>query len=73
MIQILIKNMFFFLIFRYDLPGGIRDATYINVLRNPIDWFVSHYYFERFGWQRKADARGFKGSDADRDRVSTHF
>lgn len=65
--------MFFFLIFRYDLPGGIRDATYINVLRNPIDWFVSHYYFERFGWQRKADARGFKGSDADRDRVSTHF
>ena len=33
------------------------QPTYINVMRDPVTWFQSHYYFERFGWQRKQETR----------------
>lgn len=41
-------------------PHGIRNPTYINVIRDPATWFQSHYYFERFGWQRAGGSRGGK-------------
>lgn len=31
---------------------GIKNPTFINVIRHPATWFQSHYYFERYGWQR---------------------
>lgn len=65
----LLKHHYFFNFSKYDLPEGIREATYVNVMRNPVDWFASHYYFSRFGWNRKASGRSFDGSDADRDRT----
>ena len=50
---------------------NIQQPTYINVIRDPADWFQSHYYFERFGWTRKEDDRGsFSGSDEDKQRVN---
>ena len=66
----LLKHHYFYNFSKYDLPEGIREATYVNVIRDPVDWFASHYYFSRFGWNRKASDRGFAGSDVDRDRVS---
>ena len=53
---------------KYD----IDQPTYINVIRNPIDWFQSHYYFERFGWERlkASDGNGrnsFQGNEKERD------
>lgn len=48
---------------------GFQQPTYINVMRDPIDWFQSHYYFERFGWQQVNADRGFKGTDEERDMI----
>lgn len=36
---------------------GIKNPTYMNVIRHPASWFQSHYYFERFGWQRSQENR----------------
>ena len=30
----------------------------INVIREPIDWFSSHYHFKLYGWSRKPGQRG---------------
>ena len=65
-----------FLLLKHHLPMdfekyNIQQPTYINVIRDPADWFQSHYYFERFGWTRKEDDRGsFIGSDEDKQRVN---
>merc|ERR1712110_489611 len=48
---------------------GMNQPTYINVMRDPIDWFQSHYYFERFGWQQIGGDRGFRGTDAERNMI----
>ena len=69
----LLKHHYFYNFSKYDLPEGVREATYVNVMRDPVDWFASHYYFKRFGWQRKATERGFSGSEVDRARVSIFF
>ena len=51
------------------------QPTYINVMRDPVTWFQSHYYFERFGWQRKQETRttGEKKAltDEEKDMVCT--
>ena len=45
----LLKHHFYF-----DFRNhGLRQPTMINVIRDPVDWFVSQYYFRRFGWNRK--------------------
>ena len=65
-----------FVLLKHHLPMdfekyGIQQPTYINVIRDPADWFQSHYYFERFGWTRKDDDReSFNGSEEDKMRVS---
>lgn len=64
-----------FVLLKHHLPMdfekyGLQQPTYINVIRDPSDWFQSHYYFERFGWTRKEDDRGsFIGSEEDKMRV----
>ena len=64
-----------FVLLKHHLPMdfekyGVQQPTYINVIRDPSDWFQSHYYFERFGWTRKEDDRGsFIGSEEDKMRV----
>lgn len=64
-----------FVLLKHHLPMdfekyGVPQPTYINVIRDPSDWFQSHYYFERFGWTRKEDDRGsFIGSEDDKMRT----
>ena len=36
---------------------GLEEATFINVVRDPVDRFASRYYFNRFGWGLSAGAR----------------
>ena len=36
---------------------GLRQPTMINVVRDPVDWFVSQFYFRRNGWARSAESR----------------
>ena len=50
---ILMKHHFWF-DFR---PFGMQQPTYINVLRNPITWFESRYYFTQNGWTRNPGDR----------------
>ena len=50
----------------------MRQPTYVNVVRDPTDWYVSQYYFRRYGWQRDANERQtFQGTTEDKERVST--
>lgn len=64
-----------FLLLKHHYPidftkYGLDQPTYMNVMRDPVDWFQSHYYFERFGWQKVGGSRdSFKGSDEDRDMI----
>ena len=52
----------------------MRQPTMVNVVRDPTDWFVSQYYFRRYGWEReKANRNSFIGSEEDRERVSLFF
>lgn len=37
---------------------GVPQPTMINVIRNPIEWFSSHYHFHLYGWQRSPGERG---------------
>ena len=46
---LLLKHHFFFDFRKH----GLRQPTMINVIRDPVDWFVSQYYFRRYGWNRK--------------------
>jgi len=63
---VLLKHHFPFNFEKY----GIKQPTFINVLRDPVDWFQSHYYFERFGWQRgEGDRNSFKGTEKDRTMI----
>ena len=44
--------------FIFDFAAhGMRQPTMINVVRDPVDWFVSQYYFRRNGWARSNEAR----------------
>ena len=48
----------------------MKTPLYINVMRDPIDWFQSHYYFERNGWERgEGDRNSFKGTEAERTMI----
>jgi len=43
-----------------------REVIYINMIRNPVDRFVSHFYFREYG-----DAGGGKGSSYQLENPST--
>ena len=36
---------------------GLESPTWINVIRDPLTWFESNFYFKRFGWERKPGTR----------------
>lgn len=60
---VLLKHHFPFNFEKYS----IKQPTYINVIRDPVDWFQSHYYFERFGWERgEGDRNSWKGTEEER-------
>jgi len=48
------QHHFFTNFTKYD----IDQPTMINVIREPIDWFSSHYHFKLYGWSRKPGQRG---------------
>jgi len=41
----------------------LKTPTVINIVRNPVDWFASEYYFCRNGWERKPDYKGKECQD----------
>jgi len=51
---LLLKHHFYFDFTKF---AGAKQPTYINVIRNPLDWFTSRYYFARYGWARKPGCR----------------
>ena len=36
---------------------GLVEPTWINLIRDPITWFESSFYFKRLGWSQKPGAR----------------
>lgn len=60
-IQENMKKPFFYMqhhFFTNFTKYGIDQPTMINVIREPIDWFSSHYHFKLYGWSRKPGQRG---------------
>lgn len=53
MTLVLLKHHYPFNFTKYERV----QPTFINVMRDPTQWFQSHYYFERYGWQRKQETR----------------
>ncbi|XP_004227334.4 heparan sulfate 2-O-sulfotransferase 1-like [Ciona intestinalis] len=49
----LLKHHYWFNFTKY----GKEQPTFINVIRDPVEWFVSRFYFSRFGWKRKPGCR----------------
>lgn len=35
----------------------LLNSLHINVIRDPLDWFSSHYHFKRYGWHRNPGKR----------------
>lgn len=61
----LLKHHFHFNFTRH----GLRQPTFVNVIRDPVDWYTSQYYFRRFGWVQSTTTRdSFVGSQEDRER-----
>lgn len=47
---------------------GLAQPTYINVIRDPVTWFQSRYYFERNGWSMGSNQRlSFHGTEQERN------
>ena len=51
---LLLKHHFWFNFTLY----GLTQPTMVNIVRNPVDWFTSEYYFCRHGWVRRPDFKG---------------
>ncbi|XP_039253042.2 uronyl 2-sulfotransferase-like [Styela clava] len=45
------------------------QPTYINVMRDPLEWFTSRYYFSRYGWERKPGCRKADCGMSEADRL----
>ena len=35
----------------------VKEPTWINLIRDPITWYESSFYFKRLGWSQKPGAR----------------
>ena len=35
----------------------VAEPTWINLIRDPITWYESSFYFKRLGWSQKPGAR----------------
>ena len=42
---------------------GLETPTWINVIRDPLTWFESNFYFKRFGWERQPGSRRREDQD----------
>ena len=51
---------------------GYFQPTMINVIREPVDWFSSHYHFKLYGWQRNPGQREYQSQD-QKPMVSTEI
>jgi len=49
----LLKHQFF-----VDFSKEDIRPTYINIIREPLDWITSRFYFNRYGWKRDPGCRG---------------
>ena len=60
---------------------GFEKAAYINVIRHPVEWVTSKFYFRTFGWEGKPGCRRRcqesrnpkKGSKSGSERVGRVF
>ena len=43
---------------------GLEEPTWINLIRDPITWFESSFYFKRLGWSQKPGARRRTGTSS---------
>ena len=59
-------------IFFVDFPKhGFREPMYINIARDPVDLFISNYYYLRFGFQsakNTTNAQNWKRDMSDERR-----
>ena len=68
-----IKNMthFPFYLMKHHFPiwdfsnHGIKEPTYINLIRDPADWLQSHYYYERMNWGKNGETFGRSTKDKE--------
>ena len=52
---------------------GLETPTWINVIRDPLSWFESNFYFKRFGWERQPGSRRRDDQDLTIDQcVAQH-
>ena len=62
-------------IFFIDFPKyGFREPLYINIARDPVDLFISNYYYLRFGFQsakNTTNAQNWKRDMTDERRNMT--
>merc|ERR1712110_341366 len=53
--------------FTEESKNKLEQPTFINVIREPVSWFESHYNFALYGWERDAGKRkmnqGMKNMD----------
>jgi len=52
---LLLKHNFFV---NFSSESKEYRPTYINIIRNPLDWVTSKFYFSRYGWKRDPGCRG---------------
>ena len=49
----------------------VAEPTWINLIRDPITWYESSFYFKRLGWSQKPGAR--RRNDTEVGFQTNHF
>merc|ERR1711937_1133769 len=50
---------------------GMDAPTWINVMREPISWFESRYWFKQNGWVHKVGARLHEKNEMEKVDIDT--